>query len=69
MNESLSGVILGVVGFLGLTYLAIKVRQNKQRLYRMVGVIDDSHFHEIHYLLDLADAGKLTPYSGPVSAS
>ena len=63
MNESLTGVVLGVVGFLGLTYLAVKVRQNQKRLYRMVGVIDARYATEIQYLVDLADSGELVPYS------
>ena len=68
MNESLTGVVLGIVGFLGLSYLAVKVRQNQRRLHRMVGVIDNRYLHEVHYLLDLADSGELVPYSAPAVA-
>ena len=67
MNESLTGVILGVVGFFGLTYLAVKVRQNQRRLHRMVGIVDNRYLHEVDYLLGLADSGELVPYTIPVT--
>jgi hypothetical protein len=64
MNESgISGIVLGVVGFLGLTYLAVKVRQNQRRLQKMVGVVDQRHTFEAGYLFRLADEGKLKVYS------
>jgi len=69
MNEGLGGVVLGVVGFLGLTYLAVKVRQNQRRLQRMVGVIDDRHAFETDYLFGLADRGELTRYATGPAAS
>ena len=62
MNEGISGVVLGIVGFLGLTYLAVKVRQNQRRLKKMVGVIDGRHSFETEYLFALADSGQLNPY-------
>ena len=69
MNEGLGGVVLGVVGFLGMTYLAVKVRQNQRRLQKMVGVIDDRHAFEIDYLFGLADRGELALYSTGPTAS
>lgn len=63
MNESITGAVLGVVGFLGLTYLVVKVRQNQRRLHRLVGVIDSRHSHEVQYLISLVDSGELVPYS------
>lgn len=63
MNEGVSGVVVGIVAFLGLTYLTVKVRQNQRRLKKMVGVIDDRHTFETEYLFDLADNGQLTLYS------
>ena len=69
MNEGLGGVVLGVVGFLGLTYLAVKVRQNQRRLQRMVGVIDDRHAFETDYLFGLADRGELALYSNSPTAN
>lgn len=68
MNESITGVVLGVVGFFGLTYLAVKVRQNQRRLHRMVGVIDNHYASEIQFLLGLTDSGELVPYSVPATA-
>lgn len=62
MNESITGVVLGVVGLLGVTYLAVKVRQNQRRLHRMVGVIDNRYANEVQYLIGLADSGELVPY-------
>ncbi len=62
MNEGISGVVLGIVGVLGLTYLAVKVRQNQRRLKKMVGVIDGRHSFETEYLFALADSGQLNPY-------
>jgi hypothetical protein len=66
MNESITGAVLGVVGFLGLTYLVVKVRQNQRRLHRLVGVIDSRHVNEVEYLMGLVDSGELVPYSAAV---
>jgi hypothetical protein len=63
MNESVTGVVLGVVGFLGLTYLVVKVRQNQRRLHRMVGIIDSHQAAEAVYLVGLAESGAIQPYS------
>jgi hypothetical protein len=63
MNEGISGVVLGIVGVLGFTYLAVKVRQNQRRLKKMVGIIDERHTFETEYLFALADAGQLKTYS------
>lgn len=63
VNESLTGAVLGVVGFLGLTYLVVKVRQNQRRLHRLVGIIDSRHAHEVQYLINLVDSGELAPYA------
>ena len=63
MNESIGGVVLGIVGLLGLTYLGVKVRQNQRRLQKMVGVIDARHTFETDYLFALADSGQLKPFS------
>lgn len=68
MNEGIGGVVLGVVGFLGITYLAVKIRQNQRRLRKMVGVIDTRHTMEVDYLFGLADSGQLRTFNGPVSA-
>jgi len=63
MNESITGAVLGVVGFLGLTYLVVKVRQNQRRLHRLVGVIDSQNANEVQYLVGLVNSGELVPYS------
>ena len=65
----LSGILLGIVGVLGLTYLGVKVRQNQRRLQKMVGVIDEKHLFETEYLFGLADTGQLKLYkTGSASA-
>ncbi|WP_397571131.1 hypothetical protein [Schlesneria sp. T3-172] len=67
MNEGIGGVVLGFVGFLGVAYLGVKVRQNQKRLQRMVAVIDSRHTFETDYLFELADRGDLALYStGPL---
>jgi hypothetical protein len=63
MNESIAGVVLGILGLCGVTYLTVKVRQNQRRLHRMVGVVDNRYLHEVDYLLGLADSGELVPYA------
>lgn len=65
MNESVAGVVLGVVGVLGVTYLTVKVRQNQRRLHRMVGIIDRRHTSEIDFLFNLAESGQLVQYKAP----
>jgi hypothetical protein len=62
MNETVPTVIVGVLACLGLTYLAVKVRQNQQRLRRTVGVIDGRYFSEMQTLFQMADSGELQPY-------
>jgi hypothetical protein len=63
------GILLGIIGVLGLTYLGVKVRQNQRRLQKMVGVIDEKHRFETEYLLGLADTGQLKLYkTGSASA-
>lgn len=69
MNEGIGGVVLGIVGFLGLTYLGVKIRQNQRRLRKMVGVIDDRHSMEVDYLFGLADSGQLQAYSASASSA
>ena len=65
----LSGILLGIVGVVGLTYLGVKVRQNQRRLQKMVGVIDEQNSFETEYLLGLADSGNLRLYkTGSASA-
>lgn len=68
MNESVAGVVLGVVGVLGVTYVAVKVRQNQRRLHRMVGIIDRRHTSEIDYLFGLAESGQLVQYGCEAAA-
>jgi hypothetical protein len=62
MNESLSGVMIGILGAVGLTYLAVKVRQNQRRLRRTVGIIDSRYTTEMKYLFELADSGQIKLY-------
>lgn len=67
MNESISGVVLGILAFVGLSYVAVKVRQNQRRLHRLVGVIDGGHAAEIQCLLAMADSGDIAMYTPPSS--
>jgi hypothetical protein len=69
MNESITGAVLGVVGFLGLTYVYVKVRQNQRRLHRLVGVIDSTRYaKEVDYLSGMIASGELVPYSAVAHA-
>jgi hypothetical protein len=69
MGEGAGGILLGIIGVLGLTYLGVKVRQNQRRLQKMVGVIDEKHMFETEYLFGLADSGQLKLYkTGSASA-
>ena len=62
------GILVGIMGVVGLTYLGVKVRQNRRRLEKMVGVIDEKHTFETEYLLGLADSGQLRMYkTGSIS--
>ena len=64
MNESsLTGIMLGILGFVGLSYVAVKVRQNQRRLHRLVGIVDGRHSAEMNYLFELTDSGELKMYS------
>ena len=64
----LGGILVGIMGVVGLTYLGVKVRQNRRRLEKMVGVIDEKHTFETEYLLGLADSGQLRMYkTGSIS--
>lgn len=63
MNESITGAVLGVVGFLGLTYVYVKVRQNQRRLHRLVGIIDNTRYaKEVDYLMAMINSGELAQY-------
>ncbi len=65
----LGGILVGIMGVVGLTYLGVKVRQNRRRLEKMVGVIDEKHTFETDYLLGLADSGQLRLYrSGSITS-
>ena len=65
----LGGILLGVMGVVGLTYLGVKVRQNRRRLQKMVGVIDEQHTFETEYLLGLAESGQVRLYKSGLSSS
>ena len=65
----LGGILVGIMGVVGLTYLGVKVRQNRRRLQKMVGVIDEQHTFETEYLFGLADSGQLRLYKSGLSSS
>jgi hypothetical protein len=67
MNESVGGVVMGLLALAGLTYLGMKVRQNQQKMRRIVGVVDKRHVHEISQLFQMADAGELALYQPGVA--
>lgn len=62
MNESIGGVVLGILGLVGLSYVAVKIRQNQRRLHRLVAIIDSRHSSEMQYLFEMADSGELVMY-------
>lgn len=59
MNETVESVLVGVVASVALFYFGFKVRQDRERLKRIVGIIDADHQFDIGYLLQLADSGQL----------
>jgi hypothetical protein len=62
MNESIDSILIGVVASLALVYLGYKVRQDRERLRRIVGIIDADHRFDVNYLLELVDSGQVTDY-------
>lgn len=62
MNESVSAMFLGLVAAVGVVYLGFKVRQDRERLRKIVGIIDQEHSFDMAYLCSLADSGLLAPY-------
>ena len=68
MNESVDSILIGVVASLGLFYLGYKVHQDRERLRRIVGILDADHEFDVDYLLQLLDDGQLTDYKlAPIS--
>jgi len=67
MHESVSTLALGIAAAMSLTYVAVKVRQNKRRLRQMVGIVDTQHTFETQYLFRLVDSGQLNLYSAGVA--
>jgi len=63
MHESVSGIVLALFGAVAVTYLALKIQQNRRRLQSMVGVLDAKHRYEMDYLFELADSGQLQPWT------
>ncbi len=62
MNESFSTAVFGLVAAVAVTYLGFKVRQDRERLRKIVGIIDREHSFDMAYLCNLADRGLLTTY-------
>lgn len=62
MNEHVNSVFFGFVAAAAVTWFGFKVRQDRKRLKRIVGIIDDTHAFELNFLLRLADGGQLSGY-------
>lgn len=62
MNESFSTALFGLVAAVAVTYLGFKVRQDRERLRKIVGIIDQEHSFDMAYLCSLADSGLLPAY-------
>jgi hypothetical protein len=62
MNEHVNSLFFGFVAVAAVTYFGFKVRQDRKRLKRIVGVIDDTHTFELNFLLRLADSGQLSDF-------
>lgn len=62
MNESFSTALFGLVAVVAVTYLGFKVRQDRERLRKIVGIIDQEHSFDMAYLCSLADSGLLASF-------
>ena len=62
MNESISTAFFGLVAVIAVTYLGFKVRQDRERLRKIVGIIDHDHSFDMAYLCRLADSGQLSSF-------
>lgn len=69
MNESWSTALFGLVAVVAVTYLGFKVRQDRERLRKIVGIIDREHSFDIAYLCSLADRGLLKSYEPAAAPS
>lgn len=69
MNETVESVLVGLVAAAALTYFGFKVRQDRERLKRIVGIIDANHQFDIGYLLKLSDSGELQDCKQPMAAA
>ncbi len=69
MNESFSTALFGLVAVVAVTYLGFKVRQDRERLRKIVGIIDQEHSFDMAYLCSLADSGLLSSYEPAAAPS
>ena len=67
MNEGFGSILVGLVTAAAVAYLGFKIHQDRERLRRIVGIIDAQHSFDMDYLLQLADSGQLTPCAVTVS--
>lgn len=67
MNETGNTVLFGLVAAAALAYLGFKVRQDRERLRRIIGIIDSEHSFDVGYLYSLADSGQLATYAPSAS--
>ena len=65
----MSTVLFGLIAAAAVTYLGFKVSQDRERLRKIVGIIDTEHSFDMDYLLGLADGGLLSPYQQKVAAA
>lgn len=68
ISEPVESLVIAVLAAAGLTYLALKVRQDRDRLRRIVGIIDAEHSFDMDYLCKLVEGGQLSAYVPPSEA-
>ena len=70
MNEAIDSIFVGVVASLAMVYLGIRVHQDRERLKRIVGIIDADHQSDVAYLLQLVDSGAFEHHKlAPITVS
>jgi hypothetical protein len=62
MNETVGSFVVGLVAAAGIAYLGFKIHQDRERLRRIVGIIDADHSFDMDYLFQLVDNGRLTQF-------
>lgn len=69
MNESIDSLLIGLIAAAAATYLGFKIKQDRARLRRIVGIIDKDHSFDLEYLYRLTATGQLAIYEPPTPAA